>query len=583
MREYARLWRELIGLCGRRYPGATAFLIGWHVASTVMFAAVGLTLRALVEATQAGTATAIGLAALGAALVLTVNLGVEHIAYLRTIHLVERISLTEVEPRILRACAELPQVRHLEEPEFLDRVTTLRGQSGAVVDWAWAVLQAVAATIGLLVALAVLGGVNPWLLALLPCAAVQLAMERHGRKKIAEEDLKSAEDLRLHRDLYDEVCVNPAALKELRVYGAAAHALKLQAEAWERVTRSRARAALIAAGWSSAGWLVFGAGFTLAIFLVTAAGHPGDIILAVSMGVQFRNVVEHALHRSMQVGGYRRLLRPYLWLMEYARTHRDTADVASPVRLRRGIELRNVSFTYPGTTRPVLEDLSVHLPAGAVVAVVGEYGSGKTTLVKLLAKMYAPDSGSILVDDVELSALDTAGWRASMSAAFQDFGRYCTTFEDSVLMGARGDLHATVRDADAEALVSRLPDGPATELGRRFGGIELSEGQWQKVALARSGARARPLLFVLDEPTASLDAPSEHAIFSRYARRSRELAALNGAISVIVSHRFSTVAHADLILVMAAGKLVESGRHDELLTRNGMYADLYGIHAAAHA
>jgi ABC-type multidrug transport system fused ATPase/permease subunit len=300
------------------------------------------------------------------------------------------------------------------------------------------------------------------------------------------------------------------------------------------------------------------------------------------MGVQFRNVVQESMHRSMQVGGYRRLIQPYLWLMDYARTHRGTAGGTPPGKLRDGIDLDGVTFTYPGSERPAVDGVSVRLPAGRVVAVVGEYGSGKTTLVKLLAKLYDPDAGRILIDGTDLRTLDSEQWRSSMSAAFQDFGRYCTTFQDAVTLGGEGDLADAVHAADAGTLVERLPHGVGSPLGRRFGGAELSEGQWQKVALSRACLRREPLLFVLDEPTASLDAPSEHAVFSRYIERSRDLAAATGAITLIVSHRFSTVADADLILVMAAGRLVETGTHADLLAKGGDYADLYGIQATAH-
>jgi ABC-type multidrug transport system fused ATPase/permease subunit len=220
-----------------------------------------------------------------------------------------------------------------------------------------------------------------------------------------------------------------------------------------------------------------------------------------------------------------------------------------------------------------------------VVAVVGEYGSGKTTLVKLLCKFYRPLAGTITVDGTDLAAIDTGAWRSGLSVAFQDFGRYQTTIRETVLLGGLGSpdrVAEAVRAADADGLVAGLADGLDTEVGGEFGGVELSEGQWQKTALARACMRAVPVLFVLDEPTASLDAPSEHAIFSRYMARARSIGGAAGAITIVVSHRFSTVSDADLILVMHAGRLAEAGSHADLLAAGGRYAELYRIQATAY-
>jgi ATP-binding cassette subfamily B protein len=265
-----------------------------------------------------------------------------------------------------------------------------------------------------------------------------------------------------------------------------------------------------------------------------------------------------------------------------------SADVPVPTRLRRGIRLEHVSFAYPGTSRLVLDNVSLSLPAGSVVAIVGENGAGKTTVVKLLAKMYEPTSGAILVDDAPLARIRADEWRARLAGAFQDFFRFEFRARHTVGLGdvPRVDdepaVVVAVDRAGATDVVSRLASGLETQLGPTWpGGVDVSFGQWQKLALARGFMRDEPLLLVLDEPTAALDAETEHALFERYtaaAHADRE----NGRITILVSHRFSTVRMANLIVVLDGARLVEAGTHDDLMARGGQYAELYGIQAAAY-
>jgi ATP-binding cassette subfamily B protein len=238
----------------------------------------------------------------------------------------------------------------------------------------------------------------------------------------------------------------------------------------------------------------------------------------------------------------------------------------------------------------VLDDVSLTLPAGAVVAIVGENGAGKTTLVKLLSKMYEPSSGSILLDDTPLARVPAGEWRARLAGAFQDFFRFEFQARRTVGLGDVPRLDhepavvAAVDRAGAADVVSRLASGLETQLGPTWpSGVELSFGQWQKLALARGFMREQPLLLVLDEPTAALDAETEHALFERYAAAahgSGETA--GGRITILVSHRFSTVRMADLIVVLDGARLVEVGTHEELMARKGPYSELYGIQAAAY-
>ena len=265
----------------------------------------------------------------------------------------------------------------------------------------------------------------------------------------------------------------------------------------------------------------------------------------------------------------------------------ERSPAPPPERMRSGITLDGVSFSYPGTDRQVLDDVTLHLPAGAVVAIVGENGAGKSTLVKLLAKMYEPDSGRILVDGVPLADIPADAWRARLSGVFQDFARFEYPLRLSIGLGdlARAEdgeaVDRAVERADARALADRLDRGLDTQLGNTWAdGAELSEGQWQKVALAR-GYMRDPLLLLLDEPASALDAETEHLLFEQYAERSRALKD-RGRLTLLVSHRYSTVRMADLIVVMDGARVCEQGSHEELVALGGRYAELYGIQARAY-
>ncbi|MGH9122155.1 MAG: bifunctional diaminohydroxyphosphoribosylaminopyrimidine deaminase/5-amino-6-(5-phosphoribosylamino)uracil reductase RibD [Acidimicrobiales bacterium] len=239
-----------------------------------------------------------------------------------------------------------------------------------------------------------------------------------------------------------------------------------------------------------------------------------------------------------------------------------------PAHLADGIRLEAVTFKYQGSERPALDGVSLLLPAGATVALVGDNGAGKSTLVKLLSRFYDPDEGSITIDGVDLRDVDVDAWRATSTGSYQDFVRFKLRAGESV--GA-GDLPAASDEASvaraaveggAASFLEGLPDGYATQLGREFeGGADLSEGQWQKVALSRALMRQAPLLVVLDEPTAALDARAEHELFETYAKKAAA-ARERGGITVLVSHRFSTVRMADLIVVLDRGRVVEQGTHE---------------------
>jgi ATP-binding cassette, subfamily B, bacterial len=263
----------------------------------------------------------------------------------------------------------------------------------------------------------------------------------------------------------------------------------------------------------------------------------------------------------------------------------------APERIERGVRVEGMTFRYPGTETNVLEDIDLELPAGSTIAFVGENGAGKSTLVKLLCRFYEPTGGRIAVDGVDLASIDAHAWRDRIAAGFQDFAKFELLASESVGIGDlprvsdRAAIEQAVDRGAARDVVEDMPEGLETPIGTSHpeGGAELSGGQWQKLALARAMMRERPLLLVLDEPTSALDASAEHELFERYAVSARAVARATGGIAVFVSHRFSTVRMADLIVVVEDGRIAEQGTHAELVALSGLYAELFDLQAAAYA
>ncbi|MDP4248083.1 MAG: ATP-binding cassette domain-containing protein, partial [Bacteroidota bacterium] len=253
-----------------------------------------------------------------------------------------------------------------------------------------------------------------------------------------------------------------------------------------------------------------------------------------------------------------------------------------PTPIREGWIFENVGFKYSNSDRWANRHLNFTLRAGEKLALVGENGAGKTTLVKLLARLYDPTEGRILLDGIDLREYDPAALRMQIGIIFQDFLRYQMTFAQNIAVGNiaekedRERIIFSAKQSLADSLIEKLPGKYDQALGRRFNqGVDLSGGEWQKVALARAYMRDAQLL-ILDEPTAALDARSEYEVFQRFADLTR------GRSAVLISHRFSTVRMADRILVLEKGELVEIGSHEELLRKEGRYAELFNLQARGY-
>jgi ATP-binding cassette subfamily B protein len=492
-----------------------------------------------------------------------------------------------LEAHVARLQAGIATIAHQERPEYLDRLSVLRNQVFVLDHMYMSLFSTCGWILRLAVVIGLLMSIHPALalLAVFALPTVFTSTWRPGVERTVEEHGAPASRLAAH--LFTTATTAPPG-KEVRVTGIGERLVRERRAAWERWYGPVAATRRTSAAWHALAWTIFAAAYVGAIVFVSSGlqAPPGDVLLVLAAGSRLSayigaTVGEIGFLRGIWMDGSRRLA----WLEDYAASLVATADQPAPTRLRDGIRLEGVSFAYPGTDRLVLESVDLELPAGNVIALVGENGAGKTTLVKLLCKLYEPTAGRILVDGAPLAAIRADAWRSRLAGAFQDFFRFELPARHSVGVGdvpRRDDVEAVGRAvvrAGAEDVVARLPAGLDTQLGPTWpGGVEVSFGQWQKIALARGFMREQPLLLVLDEPTAALDAETEHALFERYAAAARG----REGITILVSHRFSTVRMADLIVVLDGSRVAQVDTHDALMAGGGPYAELYGIQAAAY-
>jgi ATP-binding cassette, subfamily B, bacterial len=553
-------------------------------------------LAALTDAAVAHDARRASIAGVLVAVLVIASLTAGHFAHIFYFELGD-LALMRLERELIDLSNASAGIEHHERPDYADKIQVLRTE---LARSGWGSMQALLSSVGLGLAIVITGvllaGLNPWLLALPVAAVPPLLLGRRAEATVADARERAALDNRRARHLF-ALATDAGPAKELRVCGLTDEVRTRHLRAWDRATQTLWRGEVRASGLRIAGQLVFAfayVGATLLVVRDAVAGRRsvGDVILVITLAAQVNQQVTSAVTILQQLQRTARTMADLAWVRSVVRPRRTPGGrptAPTPDAIRTGITFEQVAFTYPGTDRPVLEGVDLVLPAGSTVAVVGENGAGKTTLVKLLCRFYDATAGTVRVDGVDLRDIDTDEWRTRIAAGFQDFSRFELLARENVGVGNLPDIEsdtavlAGLRRAHAQGVLDRLDDGLDTQLGTSHSdGAQLSGGQWQKLALGRAMMREAPLLLVLDEPTSALDAQAEHELFEQYAVNARRVGRLTGAITLLVSHRFSTVRMADVILVVADGRVTESGSHDELVALGGLYAELFDLQAAAY-
>lgn len=511
---------------------------------------------------------------------------------LLTMDLGDRVG-RDFEDQVLGAVAGATGLEHLESEEYARRLSFVQLRSFLPWSLVLASTQQLSNGVSLFLSLFVVATVHPSLL--LPVLLTIPAAYAHLKAGRAVEAAgHHVVPLQRIEQVYADLAVDAGAAKEIRVFGSAqllrerhfsAASATIRAE-----TRARARGALVTAGTAMLQGVALAITVVWTIALARAGqASRGDVFMVALLAQGVFLNINSTLGMLTVFGGAAELIDNFLYLVNYKSPVRADGGVRlSRQEAVQSIQFEGVSHMYPGSDAEVLHDVSLTIKPGSTVALVGENGAGKTTLAKLLMRYYEPTRGRVVVGDLSLADVDVDAWRSHVSAVFQDYAVFKFLVRESVGLGdvARinhvNAVEAAIARAGLSDTVVSLPDGVETQLGAEFpGGVELSQGQHQGIAVARSAMRERPVVLVLDEPSSSLDPLAEANVFRRF-REAFAVSDDDKPTCLFISHRFSAVREADKIVVIHRGRIEEVGSHDELIRARGRYSELYALQASKY-
>jgi len=495
--------------------------------------------------------------------------------------------MNHISVRVMEHAASLDLLAY-EDPVFYDRLERARVQATDRLYMIQAIgrlIQQVITTITLSISIIVF---SPWLLLLLIVGVIPAFVgETHFAFLGYAKNFRQT-PIRRQLDYLRVLGGSKEAAKELKLFGLrdflTGRFKALSDQVYHEDIALARRKVIAGSGLSMIGTAGYYTAYVYAVWqTVTGVFSFGTLTLLANAIREASSNLQQTFSTLSTIADQALFLTDLIAFFEMKPTIRSKANaLTAPRPIQRGFEFRNVSFRYPGSSRLVLNGLNFHLRPGERVALIGENGEGKTTIVKLLTRLYDPVEGQVLLDGVDLRDYDLDDLYSEIGVIFQDFMRYEMTARENIAVG-RIDrmndlelLQESARKSMAVDVLRKLPAGLEQMLGRRFdGGVDLSGGEWQKVALARAYLRDAQVL-ILDEPTSALDARSEYEVFKRFAELTTEKMAL------FISHRFSTVRMADRIVVLENGRIAEEGDHDTLTSLGGRYAEMFELQAASY-
>jgi ATP-binding cassette subfamily B protein len=495
--------------------------------------------------------------------------------------------MNHISVRVMEHAASLDLLAY-EDPVFYDRLERARVQATDRLYMIQAIgrlIQQVITTITLSISIIVF---SPWLLLLLIVGVIPAFVgETHFAFLGYAKNFRQT-PIRRQLDYLRVLGGSKEAAKELKLFGLrdflTGRFKALSDQVYHEDIALARRKVIAGSGLSMIGTAGYYTAYVYAVWqTVTGVFSFGTLTLLANAIREASSNLQQTFSTLSTIADQALFLTDLIAFFEMKPTIRSKANaLPAPRPIQRGFEFRNVSFRYPGSSRLVLNGLNFHLRPGERVALIGENGEGKTTIVKLLTRLYDPAEGQVLLDGVDLREYDLDDLYSEIGVIFQDFMRYEMTARENIAVGRierMNDLELlqeSARKSMAADVLRKLPAGLEQMLGRRFdGGVDLSGGEWQKVALARAYLRDAQVL-ILDEPTSALDARSEYEVFKRFAELTTEKMAL------FISHRFSTVRMADRIVVLENGRIAEEGDHDTLTSLGGRYAEMFELQAASY-